>query len=850
MVRCKCVGCSRGYHGIHGDGPCDLLATGPDGFCKSCYVSFQAKRDVSEVAEGSATTARKFLDEARDAPVALNLERLRGLLQRQHPEAVALADRLLDLPDRTLSWEALSRDELDTLLGLAASQPLVRRLLRALPMPQLDGLVDPARADDGHDRRAAPGVRVLAIEHRYMRTEPEDGRALKDVDTLWRAATRSRKKRTRIEDDVRRATPDGFAALEAALRLEWRNGAGDETPPREPLLTALADKLAGIPIRQLVVVARLLSRAPSARWAASLKEAWLVLEDFSTRVDRSAFRYQDPGLWDSVSTIVDLACFSVADALARSAVAAGTLLDLQQDEARCQPVYALDARIQPIREAYLRLSESYNATVKGLQARGWSESSPVLSSLDGHLAQLRGQMETLEKQLVPLLAARELKWRETQQELSPAWLFLSVVRRTAHFADAAVQAALGGLFEYLRVGQMTVESTAEIRQSLVAVVSGDGARRLRERVIRVLPDSDRLELLQALQDGLAWMLAIGEFTRPADSVGVPPEPLPEAAGASVPDDYSSLGETVDVLLARIPGLIAFIERYPIRLMASTDLKGAFGVYRLGGADIELWYRYDRPQEHGGKVTERYLQLNDRTKPNSIGLDYRLLQHPLFCCPVLFHEMVHYGGLKSDPSRGVKNELYVLLCEIAFAKALLGRLAPQEAERIPEYERQLVDLCARTGYDGLLYQYLDDVESDSQLQIYNVVIPDIYRPRRDPYRAMFEQNMNIKLANMTLTWCAWVPWPELGTPESVHVTAAYLDALEQRWAQDHGLTVKRRNELIGSSQLRAYLAEWQRYADRPGALAVLNAARERFESAQRLDPADIGRLTAVRSSGLT
>ena len=745
--------------------------------------------------------------------------------------------------------------ELDELIRLSSRRPVVRRLMQAVTSEQLVDLTS----------KSSLGVTSIATEYLYARRnhnaeDPDTALATSErLDTLWTPVepVRSDRRATMME-----TAGDAFRTCEHSLRREWRRCVSEKLPPDPELIAGMAQGINSMPLRQAVVAARLLSLAPAAAQSAALKQVWLLVEQLGGAVERSPDRHTAPRSWDSVSTVVAQAGYAVSEALARSTAASGATVDLEQDEELCHELRTLEDQIRPILDTYRRRADEYHQLGPGLQL------GPA--TLD-QVRHLRYELGRLELQLVPLLRAKDLAWNTLRHRVSAAWLFLTVLRTASQHATATLQAAIGGLGQLLRSGVLSASSRNQVRTTMAAaLMHGHGVR---ERMVLVLPEADKTEFAHALEEGLAWILAADTLTDPdvvpqvpvgasGDDAAEPPltslTPTPPSEfqvgdgpsprnGAG--EDYSTLHRTVDVMLEHIPGLLKFVERYPIRLMTSEDLKGAFGVYSREGATIELWYRYDRPQERGGRVSERYLQLQDRTKPNSIGLHYRLLQHALLCCPVLFHEMMHYGGLDNDPAEGVDNELYVLICEIAFAKALLSRLAPIDPAAIPDYERNLVTMCDRLGHHGLLLQCLDEIDQDTRLAYYNTVIPFLYASRRSPDQAMAWQNRSIEWANRALTWCAWIRWPTLGNAQTILVTNEYRAALNRHASARHTLTAVERDRLLSTGPIPEYLAEWQGYKARVGSLRALQAARDEVAARERLGPEALCRLAAIRYSTL-
>ncbi|MBA4386653.1 MAG: hypothetical protein C0404_01660 [Verrucomicrobia bacterium] len=347
----------------------------------------------------------------------------------------------------------------------------------------------------------------------------------------------------------------------------------------------------------------------------------------------------------------------------------------------------------------------------------------------------------------------------------------------------------------------------------------------RERRVYLLPEHGRLEQERALQNGLAWMEDIEEDTEgDEDNEDAP---------------YKQLRSILALLHDHMPQALTFLSHHPLRLMTLKQHQRLLGQFSKTRCHVSLWTRYTPPAWHrgmpegtAGEVRRRYLDLDDRSGPNSMGIYSRLFRHPVLVLPVIYHEFMHYGGPEGDPSKGIENETEVLLREIVFARALVARLAPPEGD-VSAYEQEIVHAIHSVGLDGLGMQMCCDLRNDDFFSALRDEITESYGRQTSDAEAdetidSLEswENRNIRLQNMTnpakINWHPEIDWPSLDSQESQGLRADFRRVLKRGLMADHHLSRSDRDRILDTPPCAGWLKEWEKYCARPSALQTLRS----------------------------
>lgn len=337
-----------------------------------------------------------------------------------------------------------------------------------------------------------------------------------------------------------------------------------------------------------------------------------------------------------------------------------------------------------------------------------------------------------------------------------------------------------------------------------------------ERMVFVFPNASTLEVEINLRDGLNWMLDLVEQTKDAD--------LKRRL-------TQNLGWTVALMRKYLPQMNIFLERYPLRLMCLDHHKKILGKYNYERCDLIYWTRYQPPcwkpgmtPEEAGRVNDRYLSVDNRSTPNSMGIYYRLFEHPVLSLPVIYHEFLHFGGPAGNPSRAISNESEVWMREILFMQHLIASLSPIDGEAIQEYENEIIKMINSLGLPGLGMQIQYDFSNSQFISPFCDMIERIYGTSLTDEEAaqkiedvVNRENRNIQLTNRTderkLNWHPDIEWPLLNSDQTQGITTQYKAIQKQAMTSYHRLDWNRYKELLNDQACRYHLTKWKEYQNR-------------------------------------
>jgi hypothetical protein len=763
------------------------------------------------------------------------------LVRCDDPQAPALIEALLALPPRRAPWRGLERDELRDLerfVRATAGEPAVARLWTQLDDEQLAWLAPPS-----HD----------ALRPAWWReTLQRDGQWVAAVDALSADTRRGAPETARMAREVLCAAwhehcqyvgdqlTAGLPVRDDAVRKLYVLSLASDCWPREELLDGVVALLPSLHIDSLRPATGLLRRAASPRWTSELQRVWLSRLEPLVR--------QDPGA--SSAPRVDPEASAAASAMLHTlGVCAGH--DPVRFEASAQR--DLETHRAEILTEQNGLIDQYNQLAQQYQRdfreelihsyRSSAEEAMLqsLRQLHEHIGRLHSQIERLDQELHHAQTPRGLlvrvvsDWQRYEVSIRQgalaglhAWHELGKSRsgldaRTLQETRLAARGALGVPSASPRTAADSDHADTEGTGSAAAGADKDAeeppsdhpndeeavavARRrdFAERRVHVPFAAGQVELAAELQQGLEWMSTVF---------------------GDRPDQRWPVGEIlrlVEALCEHLPEALVFLQRYPLRLMPIDVHKQLLGEYRLDGCRITLWTQYTPPL-YVGPVNRRYLNLDDRSTPNSMGIYYRLFCEPRLALPVIYHEFLHYGGPAGDPRQGIANELEVLLREMLFARGLFARLRPGDDPRdLASYERSYVEAIHETGAGGLLRELLLDLSS---MEVHSLLVRHIaqtYGGDRTPEEAeqlvrerILRENLMIEFSNRMETWCPDVRFPHLDSGETQETTDRFCAVLRCRARQTHRVTIERFETILRESATQEWLQAWYQYGQLDGA----------------------------------
>ena len=598
-----------------------------------------------------------------------------------------------------------------------------------------------------------------------------------------------------------------------------------DVPAPEDVLDGLVSGLPRLDDARLADVCNLLARHPSARWVEDLRDEWLALED------RFGCSNQE-SVHDSMEAHEAAVVHAVATALARCGVCDPDFRNFDDDR---KTAHGLPDLIERGR----RLASEHDRLVKEFKRER-------LTGQESHRNKIE-RISELQRELVRIEQAGNEERQRHRGKLSPAFLFWCVLRDGRRYPVAMRQSAAWGLHLFCEEGQLDTAASDSIKEVIRSAVQSEDDHGFCERIVYALPEQGVLGLTQSLREGLEWMVRIADGAycenngHAADADGQSSAPGSDADGEDPLDAFGSLGLAVWLMCRKMPEALSFLEQHALRLMRLDDHRQVLGRYTVAGCGLDLWTDYEPPQ-YVGVVAKRYLRFCDRSKPNSMGVYYRLFCNPALVLPVIYHEHLHYGGPAGDPQQGIGNESEVLLREIIFARQLIAELADRLSDdALPEFEASIVRMIRFAGTPSLLHQWLSDLRDDA---VWSGISRSIAATYGSPMESdvldraaafyLELRNLDIELANLVVEHQGWYPeirWPLLDEPEASEQRAELERTVRERWSRAHQADAARRDEILREPDVSEAIRRWEGYCQRPNALRGLQAALQEAKVSQ-------------------
>lgn len=633
----------------------------------------------------------------------------------------------------------------------------------------------------------------------------------------------------------------------------------------------LENRIPPIPL-SIIRGVNLLYQFPSASWVTSLKKSWITIDDL----------IRCPSQIDKQEYFLSAELILAANALAR---ALGTC-------AACDPDYT-DLQIHT--DTLMQLNADLEKHVKNrnhsvtqhneliTQYKMMKPNAIQDSTIEENIIEIRNQIAELDEQIESLNAKIKAK-------LSPGVLLLNTLNDGQAYHSGVRQGAAWGLSQLQQFGALNEDSRHKINHAIFVAVYESHAEteKLKEKINTLLPEDQEIreqvfnavldyieasnlnqlentlkDLLQDhddLRNDIIKMSEVISSNRhelshefgerlvhflPAFNLLENEQELHNALTwmsdlgieKSIPSS-KNLRWIIQLLRQLIPGAFDFLCHYPLRLMTMDQHKKILGQYSRHKCDIGLWTRYTPPvwrrgaqPDEVGQVHRRFLVLDDRSKPNDMGIYYRLFEHPVLALPVIYHESLHYGGPSGNPDRGIENETEVLIREILFARSLISQLSPEKDDDIPHFERELIDAIQNAELDGLGWQLNYDLETQEVFESIGDEIEATYGRQLSQAEAQEEierliemRNRNIQLANGTdekkLNWYPDIEWPSLGDTATSEITALYQQIVEQYLLYNHRIDYRRCQAILNDPICQEFIKDWEMYKARSQALVEL------------------------------
>ncbi len=417
---------------------------------------------------------------------------------------------------------------------------------------------------------------------------------------------------------------------------------------------------------------------------------------------------------------------------------------------------------------------------------------------------------------------------QINHELSPGALLLQALRNIKN-SFILRQGAAWGLHNIYKSPYLENSSKERINENMLKAMYSENSLEndFKERLIYFIPTNNLLEFELSIKDGISWILDLLKITDDLEQVS-----------AKI---YNHIRWIGTLLIKYIPGIFDFLHKYPLRLMLLEEHRLLLGEYVKEQCDIHLWTNYSPPiWERGmqpgeaGEVHKRYLLLNDRSKPNAMGLYYRLFEHPILVLPVIYHEFLHYGGTNGKPAEGIGNETEVLIREILFMKFLIAELAPNDVQKIPAYEHSINEHIENIGLESLGKQIIMNINKNFNFELMSDNIEKIYGEQLDISEAREKTNISIIRLNNFIqrtnatdeekeNWYPEIEWPELTANESKQLLEEYSNIMFHQFTLSNRIDFNQWDKIYQDETCQNFLSAWNSYITKKNSLFVFTKA---------------------------
>lgn len=470
------------------------------------------------------------------------------------------------------------------------------------------------------------------------------------------------------------------------------------------------------------------------------------------------------------------------------------------------PISPLSADIVSASRIGEKAERGINALISSLRERltggfGGSESLTVFERIQAH----RERIEASAREIKTVRKAIDDIEADLWARLSPGRILMRIAADSNSSSTFIRQGAIRGLGFLLDREDLDQEDRGELTTCIGNAVTADTLGHLRTWEVRLLPDSCLTELVLRLHVGLTWL------ARHVSTLAIPSMA-----------ELTMLGRR---MRAQIPEVVEFLGRYPLRLMTLADREGVFGECETSGYRAFYVTRF-QPPIRVGPVHERSVIIEDFTQPNRIGIAAELFEDVLLLLPVIYHEHLH--------AKGLDNEAEVHLRMLLFLRALVAKLAPDQDDRLPDWEERVGRSLAGVWQLDVVDWLATDFRRPEMIALLNGHIERQYGPRLSPAEATVRANaqrdqldVSTRHGNISpevLSWHPEQPYPMLlgsGSTEASRQAGRFLVDIVSRRCQAPR-RIESFAEVVGgpeyASEISCQISTWEIYCRRPGALS--------------------------------
>lgn len=378
--------------------------------------------------------------------------------------------------------------------------------------------------------------------------------------------------------------------------------------------------------------------------------------------------------------------------------------------------------------------------------------------------------------------------------MSPASILFMVVNDTQNFTDFVRQGAVSGFRHLLKAPELDGTLKKNISEKLSDNEYSLQAIHMRTRYLLLPQNCDYNLMHYYIKRAVHWM----------------------ENGRDQSDAFNDLIKTIKILNTEVPGIINFLTEYPLRLMKSEDNQWVHAYFKERlGYDLQLWIRYVGiiDDNENGTVISRYLDFKDQTRPNSMGINYRLFLNPVIVSSIIYHEYLHYKGHAGEGD--------VFFREMLFFRSLVARFAPSDNRKLAEYEKGIVHELQKYNLTEYLYPLTVDMEDESFAHYLNDMIIELYDVPVQIEEAISisseeiaKWEQYISFANHNTKWCPQIKWPSLARAKNIR--EQIQSVILKKVTQVHCITLKELDIVLKEEICQKQIAIWQDYTRRRGA----------------------------------
>ena len=404
---------------------------------------------------------------------------------------------------------------------------------------------------------------------------------------------------------------------------------------------------------------------------------------------------------------------------------------------------------------------------------------------------LRNRKEQIEIELNDLknkLVSLNEEIRKEELNLSSGYFLLRVAKNGIDYNEYVRQGAFSGLRWLL--GSNLNFTTKQIISNTLQAVYVDIAEESNIAIyqVRLMPESKIGEI-----NYIIW-LALQELGT-LQNIAIP--------------DISILFTLIKKICNELEGAINFLTQFPLKLM-SKNKKGMLGFYRERGFDMRLLTRYTPPINTRGNVDYRSLEINDLTLPNSLGLVDTLFNSEFLVMPVLYHEYLHYKGLK--------NEAQVWLLEQFYLRFLIVKNAPKNSAKVLNYLANIKNIFVSVGDYLTLSLLKTEFLSQESIHCLNKLITHSYGEAISEVEAgnivevqIQQVNVNLRATNRKIEWDAEKRYPLLSLTEARKEYSQLKKILINRKTQRNIITLEEiQYYFANNEEAFQHFDSWQKF----------------------------------------